>query len=129
MDLDLFKVAFRIIPLIPQIKDVLKEAEPVLKALEAAAPTLVPKAVGLVRAAFPDFSTMLVEAGTAPRYDVRWLQNSLNSLGANLRVDGEYGDETKKAVREFQARAGLEQDGWAGIETCAAITAALDRLG
>lgn len=53
-------------------------------------------------------------AVTAER-DNRWLQESLNKvLGTTLVVDGMYGEATRAAVREFQARHGLQVDGVAG---------------
>jgi peptidoglycan hydrolase-like protein with peptidoglycan-binding domain len=46
---------------------------------------------------------------------VRWLQNSLNKIiGTQLVVNGIYGEETKKAVREFQSKYDLQVDGIAG---------------
>jgi murein L,D-transpeptidase YcbB/YkuD len=62
-----------------------------------------------------------------PPYSVEWLQQSLNTLGANLKVDGDYGDATKAAVRAFQQAHGLTVDGWAGVNTQAAILEALDQ--
>ena len=56
-----------------------------------------------------------------------WLQDSLNTLGAQppLDFDGEYGPATNKAVAEFQKTHGLDVDGWAGPETVSAIVEAL----
>jgi putative chitinase len=61
--------------------------------------------------------------------DVRWLQESLNHLGADpmLLVDGKAGPATAAAVRDFQARHGLTVDGIAGAQTNAAIRQALGR--
>lgn len=57
-------------------------------------------------------------AGQEQKYDVRWLQMSLNTLiNARLTVDGIYGPLTQNAVREFQRQHGLVEDGWAGIAT------------
>jgi lysozyme family protein len=60
---------------------------------------------------------------SAPVHTTTWLQNALNSLGANpkLTVDGDYGSGTKGAVRDFQIANGLQDDGVAGPITCAAI--------
>lgn len=49
--------------------------------------------------------------------DVRSLQHQLNAQGAGLKTDGEFGSKTEKALRKFQGRKGLEQDGVAGADT------------
>lgn len=56
-------------------------------------------------------------------FTVEWLQESLNTLGANpaLEVDGDYGPATKWAVTEYQQAHSLEADGWAGVDTQASI--------
>ena len=48
---------------------------------------------------------------------VRTLQKNLNSHGAKLVVDGDYGDATETAVRAYQVKAGLVADGIAGTKT------------
>lgn len=48
---------------------------------------------------------------------VRTLQKTLNAHGANLEVDGHYGDATEDAVRAYQLQAGLVADGIAGEKT------------
>lgn len=55
---------------------------------------------------------------------VRNLQQQLNRAGANLFVDGNYGDATEKAVRAFQLKVGLVDDGGAGPKTLAALAGA-----
>ena len=52
---------------------------------------------------------------------VRRLQQQLNAHGAQLATDGDYGDETEKAVRAYQAKIGLVVDGKAGEKTLAAL--------
>jgi hypothetical protein len=52
---------------------------------------------------------------------VRRLQKQLHALGAKLTTDGDYGDETEKAVRAYQAKIGLVVDGKAGEKTLAAL--------
>src|SRR4029077_16570667 len=57
-------------------------------------------------------------------FSVTWLQESLNKLGAKpqLVVDGDYGELTKQAVRQYQQdHDGLVVDGWAGVNTQASI--------
>jgi peptidoglycan hydrolase-like protein with peptidoglycan-binding domain len=48
---------------------------------------------------------------------VRTLQKKLNSHGAKLLVDGDYGDTTETAVRAYQLKVGLVVDGIAGSKT------------
>jgi putative chitinase len=62
--------------------------------------------------------------------DVKQLQEALNDLGADpkLVVDGRYGPATRRAVREFQAAAGIKVDGIAGPATEAAIKLKLDTI-
>lgn len=54
---------------------------------------------------------------------VSQLQKQLNQAGAKpaLVVDGDYGDATEKAVRAFQTRVGLVDDGIAGEKTQSAL--------
>lgn len=49
------------------------------------------------------------------------LQHALNRLGANLVVDGKYGEKTSEAVRQFQRQNGLTVDGIAGDATWGVI--------
>jgi putative chitinase len=62
--------------------------------------------------------------------NVEWLQEALNDLGADpaLVVDGRYGSATRKAVKDFQAVAGIGVDGVAGPVTKAAIKLRLDTI-
>jgi hypothetical protein len=55
---------------------------------------------------------------------VRVLQQQLNSHGAKLNPDGDFGDETEKAVLAYQARVGLVPDGVAGEKTLAVLAGA-----
>ncbi|WP_122299294.1 peptidoglycan-binding protein, partial [Pseudomonas syringae] len=48
---------------------------------------------------------------------VRILQKILNQHGAQLEVDGHYGDATEAAVRAYQLKVGLVADGIAGNST------------
>ena len=50
------------------------------------------------------------------------LQRQLNAKGAKLFPDGDYGDETEKAVRAYQLSKGLVADGIAGPKTQHALT-------
>ena len=52
------------------------------------------------------------------------LQKALNAAGANLFVDGDFGDETEKAVRAYQLKVGLVADGVAGEKTLGALAGA-----
>jgi putative chitinase len=61
--------------------------------------------------------------------DTRWLQQSLNDLGANppILVDGRYGPATTAAVKWFQQLASVPVDGVAGEVTKAAIRLRLEQ--
>jgi peptidoglycan hydrolase-like protein with peptidoglycan-binding domain len=95
--------------ILPQIKEVAKTLPDLKDLLEKVAPEVL-----------PDDEPVQEDEQT---YTMAWLQESLNKLGADpkLDVDGEYGPATKEAVSEYQDSRGLEVDGWAGAETCASI--------
>ena len=57
--------------------------------------------------------------------DVKALQEMLNQLGAALEVDCQFGSKTEAAVRAFQRKAGIKQDGKYGNQTHAALMAAV----
>ena len=48
---------------------------------------------------------------------VKWLQYELNKHGANLTIDGIFGNQTKLAVLLFQKDHGIVQDGIVGPRT------------
>lgn len=57
------------------------------------------------------------------------MQEALNSKGASLKVDGEFGPKTRKAVSEFQKQAGLTGTGVPGSKTIEALGLVLmDRI-
>ena len=65
-------------------------------------------------------------------FDAKWLQTSLNALGATppLVVDGIFGAATRTALRAFQkSKAGLSSNGVANAKTVAAIKQALAAIG
>jgi len=54
--------------------------------------------------------------------DVEALQKTLKILGFNVgEVDGDFGDNTKRAVRQFQQNAGITVDGGVGVQTWKAL--------
>lgn len=59
--------------------------------------------------------------------DVRVLQTALNALGAELVVDGIFGEKTAEEVRDFQIGARLVADGIVGPKTWNEIDQALAR--
>jgi len=81
-------------------------------------------------ASFPDSSRVLGERflrNGSEGADVKELQSMLIQLGYDLGAwgaDGDFGDMTEMAVREFQKENGLEVDGVAGKNTFAALMAA-----
>lgn len=52
---------------------------------------------------------------------VRLLQEKLNQHGAHLKPDGDFGDRTEQAVKDFQRNHGLSPDGVAGPNTMKAL--------
>lgn len=54
---------------------------------------------------------------------VRQLQEMLNKRGAQLDVDGVMGNDTARAVRDFQKQSGLDVDGVVGQDTLGALNA------
>ena len=54
--------------------------------------------------------------------DVRQLQTYLNQHGYNLAVDGSFGPATETAVRDYQSKNGLEEDGIVGTNTWGVLT-------
>lgn len=54
--------------------------------------------------------------------DVEDLQKRLNGYGYNLTVDGQFGDQTKNAVLDYQNKYGLTQDGIVGDKTWGQLT-------
>ena len=53
---------------------------------------------------------------------VTTLQKYLKQFGYYMAtVDGDYGNLTVNAVKAYQKKAGLSQDGWFGPKTCAAF--------
>lgn len=53
---------------------------------------------------------------------VKWVQYELNKFGYNLKVDGDFGNLTLNAVRQFQAKHNLVRDGVVGPKTITALT-------
>lgn len=63
----------------------------------------------------------------AEKKAVRWLQDSLNKiLQIQLRVDGIIGEKTRKAIKAFQQKYGMQVDGVAGPITKAKIREILE---
>lgn len=63
--------------------------------------------------------------------DVKELQKALQDLGYSLGkwgIDGDFGDCTEMAVRQFQTQLGLKVDGKVGANTVAALNAAVAAL-
>ena len=53
---------------------------------------------------------------------VKWLQNRLKELGYKLDVDGSFGPDTRKKVKDFQKKMHLKVDGYVGSATYKALT-------
>ena len=52
---------------------------------------------------------------------VSGLQQQLNAQGLDIAIDGDFGDETDGAVREFQRKHRLTVDGEVALETWSAL--------
>jgi hypothetical protein len=64
-----------------------------------------------------------VKVNRKSREYIRWVQRSLNKvMGANLRVDGVSGRQTRSVIRSFQKRFSLTVDGIVGPQTEAMLT-------
>jgi hypothetical protein len=60
---------------------------------------------------------MLFKEGSVG-HEVRLIQSFLKKMGYKITsVDGEFGEETKQAVREYQKKVGISVDGWVGNHT------------
>lgn len=64
--------------------------------------------------------TVLLKNGSRGA-NVKWLQDMLNHYGYNLSVDGIFGNNTYKAVVNFQKNHGLDVDGIVGKKTRSAL--------
>ena len=71
---------------------------------------------------FPQESTAVLSKVGSQGDEVRQIQTKLNALGYNAgKVDGIFGENTRKAVIAFQRDYGLTQDGIAGLATLKAL--------
>ena len=68
---------------------------------------------------YPEPVTVIKEGRSGA--NVKWLQWELNRHGANLKIDGVFGPQTKLSVLLFQKDHGLTQDGIVGNKTKAAL--------
>lgn len=108
-----------LIALLPQILQLLNN--PTVQAL-------LPLLTQLGTTAFPQVNPGSAAAAASTLFDtvhVKWIQTALSVLGENLTIDGVYGQGTKDAVSKFQAANNLVVDGWSGVNTTAALQAAL----
>ena len=52
---------------------------------------------------------------------VHAVQTSLVKHGATIKIDGEFGPATEEAVKEFQKKHSLKEDGIVGVHTLKAL--------
>lgn len=133
-------IAFRIISNLDQIKALWGKIEPMIRGatglsgdvkdlISKIAPGLLDRGLAQQEEPFDPLTTGAAELDGPENYSAEWLQVSLNSLmGAELEIDGDIGEETRKVVREYQESRGLEVDGWAGAGTQARILADLEAI-
>lgn len=120
----------------PLIRDIIARVkllhaimEPTLHEGMKAWPQIEPTAKDLVNQIWPELVAQWAKPheSTLPVFSVRWMQENLNTLGANprVKVDGDMGPDTAEAIKKFQARVGIQVDGWMGPETLTAMLRAL----
>jgi hypothetical protein len=63
--------------------------------------------------ATPTTDVQFGESGTS----IRWVQWELTQAGYKLKIDGDFGSQTDKWVRDYQKKNGLEVDGIVGPKT------------
>jgi hypothetical protein len=97
---------------------------PAMDALKPALPEIISIGKELAADLMPDYGNQLAQSQPLLTLDTKWLQTSLNKLGAKLLVDGDNGAATRAAVSTFQVNNGLPVTGWASQTTCMAIVAA-----
>src|SRR5690606_7623988 len=71
----------------------------------------------------PSLNTTSMLRNGSEGLDVRALQQQLADAGYQVRVDGDFGPETERAVRAFQRDTNCKIDGIVGPETFAALQA------
>jgi len=70
----------------------------------------------------PSSSTVVLQTGSTGD-SVKSLQDSLNSKGYNIKVDGFFGLQTLSALKNYQSKNDLKDDGIAGPATFAKLNA------
>ncbi|MBI3928340.1 MAG: peptidoglycan-binding protein [Armatimonadetes bacterium] len=78
--------------------------------------------LGALRETYSEGQRLELPQGEMLRYgsrnqDVRQLQDMLRNNGADIKVDGIFGQETARAVRSYQSRNDLQVDGIVGPDT------------
>lgn len=140
MDLSFLTTILSLFRVAPKIKEYVDLGISVIDELQKDEPKMIPVLEEIGVKLFPDLADTVHKTANAvaAAADVlyapsgtKWLQTSLNKLGAKLDVDGDYGPLTKAAVKAFQTvhqPASGTIDGWAGPKTNAVIRAELAKL-
>jgi peptidoglycan hydrolase-like protein with peptidoglycan-binding domain len=121
MDIALF---FKLFGLVQGIYSTYKSNADVASKVKDIAGQLWPVLAPFVKQWFPGVSDALAPAVVGVLADhelVTEIQTALNEHGANLTIDGWYGEATREAVKAFQQANDLEADGWAGKDTQKAL--------
>lgn len=119
-----FATIFKLFSLVQGIYATYKSNADVASKVKDIAGALWPVLAPFVKQWFPGVSDANAPAtiGTIADHElVKQIQTALNGHGANLVVDGWYGDATKEAVKVFQQANNLTVDGWAGTDTQKAL--------
>lgn len=113
----------------PRLEDAMAEIDAVMPAVHEALELVganhtagkpLPQAVTSVQHALKN---------ATPGTTTKWLQQTLSRLGYSVHVDGDYGQDTRRAVERFQRDHKLVVDGWSGPMTTAMLRSALEALG
>jgi cell wall-associated NlpC family hydrolase len=94
---------------------------PAAPAASAVGSASAPAAAPAVAPTSSQYTSVKLRSGSRGNA-VSYLQERLNSFGANLRVDGSFGPATLKAVKNRQSAAGIGVDGVVGPKTWNALS-------
>ena len=127
----LLPLFYRGMQVLPEGKQLHELFKPEIDSIIAKIPTATPLVRHILNTLAPDFVKQFRGEGTLFEFSVRDLQTYLQQLGHPVAIDGDYGEQTKAAVKEFQKKTfpdnPKEWDGLAGPWTAFHIWKAVNR--